>query len=202
MDAEEIRFVGSYPTFQLIPDSGLTEFAFIGRSNVGKSSLINFLAQRTGLARISKQPGKTQDLNVYHWQDQFALVDLPGYGYAKRSKKMRNAWQKMIRNYLKFSPKLGVVFCLIDISISPQKIDIEFLNWLGEERIPFEIIFTKSDKIKPHKIEEQKANFEETLSTYWEWLPPRYIVSVREKKGREEILERIEQVVSQINENR
>ncbi|MCB0636002.1 MAG: YihA family ribosome biogenesis GTP-binding protein, partial [Lewinella sp.] len=146
MDILSATFIGSFPEHKLAPGDGLPEFAFIGRSNVGKSSLINMLVERKGLAHTSNVPGKTQHLNFYQINEEWYLVDLPGYGYARVPKKLRQKWQGMIRSYLLERPALVCVFVLIDSNIPPQANDLNFINWLGEHGVPFIVIFTKTDR--------------------------------------------------------
>ncbi|MEL7427126.1 MAG: ribosome biogenesis GTP-binding protein YihA/YsxC, partial [Bacteroidota bacterium] len=150
----DIEFKGSFPEQRQAPKDGKPEFAFIGRSNVGKSSLINMLTGRTGLARISNVPGKTQHLNYYLINDGWYLVDLPGYGYARVSKKLRKTWRLMMEHYFKKRESLQCVFVLVDGNIGPQQVDIEFINWLGEMGIPFILIYTKTDRCKPHELKK------------------------------------------------
>ena len=151
---QSAKFIGSFPKTDDCPQSELPEFAFIGRSNVGKSSLINLLTNRKELAKVSKTPGKTQMLNFFLIDENWHLVDLPGYGYAKLSKTTRAVFDKMIRYYISKREQLVTVFLLIDSSISPQKIDLEFIDWLGQNRIQFAIVFTKSDKEKALQVQK------------------------------------------------
>ena len=194
----QVIFSGSYPTYKLCPKDGMPQYAFIGRSNVGKSSLINFLTGRKSLARVSKQPGKTQLLNFFKVDESWYLVDLPGYGYAKESKKKRKQWEMMIRNYLKFVSDLQCTFVLLDSSIPPQKLDIEFINWLGENRLPFVIVFTKIDKVKRQNLEKNLQTIRKALYEFWESLPVQFLVSSVKKTGHEELIGYIEG----LNENR
>ena len=198
---QDVQFVGSFPDVDKCPGNGYPEYAFIGRSNVGKSSLVNMLTGRKDIARISKQPGKTQHINYYAVNERWFLVDLPGYGYAKVSKKLRAQWDKMIRNYLRKRMLLQCTFVLIDANVSPQKIDIEFINWLGEAGIPFVLCYTKIDRLKP---EEEKANikaFQDALLQNWNSLPPEFKTSSVLRKGREDILGFIDSVNEQFFEN-
>ena len=173
--------------FRKGPNPGKSEFAFIGRSNVGKSSLINALVARKELAKVSKRPGKTQSINYFLINNDWYLVDLPGYGYAQHSKKVRNRWQKMIEDYLLHGPDLDCVFCLIDFSIPPQKIDMDFVNWMGENQIPFSLVYTKMDKLKPRKWKEQKLLFDREWAKTWEPLPQQFYTSSVSKTGLEDL---------------
>jgi GTP-binding protein len=174
-----------------VPDR--PEYAFIGRSNVGKSSLLNMIAGRKSLARISVSPGKTQTINHYLVNDAWYLVDLPGYGYAKVSKTMREKWTGFTSKYLMERPNLMCLFQLIDIRIEPQAIDLSFSNFLGKEGIPFVVAFTKSDKVTPNLLNKNRAAYCKEMSKTWEQLPRQFVTSSRNKKGREELLEFIQQ---------
>jgi GTP-binding protein len=189
-----ISFVGSFPKASLCPQQMLPEYAFMGRSNVGKSSLLNYLASRKNLARVSSNPGKTQSLNFYLVEGRWHLVDLPGYGYAKVSKKERQRWSKMIESYLLLRKQLVCAFQLIDFSIDPQQIDLEQSEWLATNHIPFAIIFTKTDKIKRAQRERQLKKFVEKYMEEWSEMPSYLISSVVTRQGREEILTYIERI--------
>lgn len=195
MIIHKIDFTGSF----LHPSDALKfegpHVAFIGRSNVGKSSLINLLCGRKNLARISKEPGKTRTMNFYYINDTWYLVDLPGYGYAKVSQSERKKWSKVVSEYLKNNPYLLTAFLLIDSSIPPQKIDIRFLDFIGKNRIPFTIIFTKSDKVKPAVRSSNIRSFQKEMLVQWEHLPEQFIVSSKTGKGKEELLRFIEQLI-------
>jgi GTP-binding protein len=188
MVIREIEFVGSFEKESQCPKQNKPEYAFIGRSNVGKSSLINMLCQRKSLARVSNTPGKTQTLNFFDINSEWYLVDLPGYGYAKISKKMRAKWEKMIEYYLVHRPNLQLAFVLLDSRIPLQKIDLEFINWLGSLAIPFAIVYTKTDKLK--KLEKKKniERIRKGLLEYWNSLPDEFITSSETGEGREELL--------------
>jgi GTP-binding protein len=192
---KEVSFKGSYPSLAKMPKDDLPQFAFIGRSNVGKSSMINMLTGRKGLAKVSKQPGKTQMINLFGVDNEWILVDLPGYGYAKQSKKKRSSWLIMVNNYLVNAPFLQVAFVLIDSNIPPQTNDIEFINWLGENQIPYCLVFTKIDKLNARKIDHNVKIFQEALLMHWESLPPQFLVSSVTKSGREALLKYIESLV-------
>ncbi len=185
-------FTCSYVDWRKCPDSPEPEFAFIGRSNVGKSSLINTLTQRKGLAKISNTPGKTQCINFFSINKDWNLVDLPGYGYAKTSKTSREIWMQFTKDYLRKREQLQNVFLLVDARIDPQKIDLDFIQWLGEKGIPFSIVFTKNDK--PKKTFKNIEKFKEKLLETWEELPVSFVSSSVTNAGREELLAYIDQV--------
>lgn len=194
MKIKEAKYIGSFPSIEKSPPGLLPEYAFIGRSNVGKSSLINALTGRTELAHISKKPGKTQSINYFLINEKWHLVDLPGYGYAVISKKQRAKWRLMINGYLQKRVNLQTALVLIDSNVPPQKIDIDFINWCGQEGIPFSIVFTKIDRLKPSKLKENIANFQNALLEYWEELPRQFVTSSIKNEGTEEILEFIETI--------
>ncbi|MBC8045544.1 MAG: YihA family ribosome biogenesis GTP-binding protein [Fimbriimonadaceae bacterium] len=194
MNIRSATFISSYVDVKKCPKTHLHEFAFTGRSNVGKSSLINMLTGFNSVAKISSTPGKTQTMNYFLINEQWHLVDLPGYGYAKVSRNMRVDWNKMIKNYLIDRENLQCVFQLIDATIPPQKLDIEFTNWMGEHAIPFVLIFTKSDK--KNKAGGNAAQlYEKELSETWETLPQTFITSSKTKTGRDEILNYISEIL-------
>lgn len=165
-----------------------------GRSNVGKSSLINLLCAKKGLAHVSHRPGKTQSINFYRIDDSWQLVDLPGYGYAQISRKTRQAWQRMMSDYLLNRPSLQCIFVLLDGSVPPQQSDIEFINWLGENQVPFVLVFTKSDKLPGNQLKSNLEAIRTALSEFWNALPQEFVTSAEKKTGRAEILDFIEQV--------
>ncbi|MGB4774987.1 MAG: ribosome biogenesis GTP-binding protein YihA/YsxC [Daejeonella sp.] len=171
-----------------LPPPVMPEYAFIGRSNVGKSSLINMLVQKKGLAKTSQTPGKTQLINHFLINENWELVDLPGYGYAKTSRSNRSEWQKFISYYLRNRENLQCVFVLIDSRLEPQKIDIEFCTWLGENGIAFLLVFTKADKQSKMKSEQNVAKFRKALTEIFEEIPPHFITSAETQDGRDEIL--------------
>lgn len=175
------------------PKDRLPEYAFIGRSNVGKSSLINMLTNCKNLAKTSGRPGKTQLINHFKIDDRWFLVDLPGYGYARVSKTTKQVFQRFITDYFEQREQLVSAFVLVDIRHEPQKIDVEFMQWLGERAIPFAIIFTKADKLKPQAIERNVASYKEALLEWWEEFPPYFITSAQNKTGKEELTQYIEQ---------
>ena len=197
MVVKTTKFVGSFVTPLQCPKPDMPEYAFIGRSNVGKSSLINMLTGRKGLAKVSNTPGKTQTINHFLINDDWYLVDLPGYGYARVSKIQRRKWEKFIRNYLHKRANLQCVMLLIDSRIPPQDIDIEFANWLGEWQIPFVIIFTKIDnkKYKPENIEVFRKKMLET----WEEMPQYFLSSSPKRLGKKEILGFIDDINQKFN---
>lgn len=199
MQLKTIKFLQSEADWFRCPPPVLPEFAFIGRSNVGKSSLINMLANHKSLAKISSKPGKTQTINHFLVNSAWYLVDLPGYGYALISKKMRAKWEKMIRDYLNFRTNLQVIFVLIDSRLEPQQKDIDFINMLGKLGLPFAMIFTKSDKLGINAVNQNIEQFRQKLLETWEELPPHFITSAVTAKGKEELLDYIEQIVNQSN---
>lgn len=191
---QSAKFIGAFPKTDDCPNSAFPEFAFIGRSNVGKSSLINLITNRKELAKVSKTPGKTQTINFFLIDEGWHLVDLPGYGYARVSKSTREAFSKMIKYYLVHRTQLVNVFVLIDSTISPQKIDLDFINWLGEMRIPFSIIFTKSDKDKPLTIQKNIKQFKNKMLENWTALPTCILTSAEKNRGQKEIMAFINEV--------
>lgn len=199
MEIHQVEYYGSFVKGADCPTDNLPEFAFIGRSNVGKSSLINYLCQRKAVAYVSKAPGKTQTINYYRVDDSWYLVDLPGYGYAKVSQKLRENWRKMIEHFLEKREQLVCACVLIDANIPPQQIDIEFMNWLGKKGIPFVIIYTKADKSKPREIKSNLNKIRHELHRYWNELPMQFKTSAERDMGREEVLEFIGTVIEQIN---
>lgn len=192
MEIKEAEFISSITNPTDLPKPDLPEFAFIGRSNVGKSSLINMLTQRKHLAKVSVKPGKTQTINHYLINKSWYLVDLPGYGFAKVSKAKRAGFGNIIENYVLKSENLNALFVLIDLRLAPQPIDISFINWAGEKKIPLVILYTKADKLSKSNILINKQKFENTLLQYWESLPPSIVTSSTKKTGREALLELIQ----------
>ena len=182
-------FQGSYPTERQCPQDNKPEYAFIGRSNVGKSSLINMLCNRKDLARVSNRPGKTQTLNYYLIEKSWYIVDLPGYGYAKISKKKRYEWEKMIEGYMLKRQTLGCALVLIDLNVPPQQIDIEFINWMGKMQIPFVIVFTKTDRLKLNDKNKNIKAFQDEMHKYWNELPQQFVTSASKRDGKEELVE-------------
>ncbi|WP_407484404.1 ribosome biogenesis GTP-binding protein YihA/YsxC [Elizabethkingia meningoseptica] len=184
-----VEFIKSSSKWQECPEANLPEYAFIGRSNVGKSSLINAMMDRKDLAKTSQTPGKTQLINHFMVNETWYLTDLPGYGYAKVSKSLRKDFEKLITNYILNRKNLVNLFVLIDIRHAPQKIDIEFMQWCGESGIPFSIVFTKSDKLKPKAIENHVIAYQKELLEFWEELPQSFITSAEKKEGGDQILD-------------
>ena len=177
-----------------LPDNTLPEFAFAGKSNVGKSSLINMLTNKKGLAMTSQTPGKTLLINHFLINGQWYLVDLPGYGFAQRGKEGRDNIQRIIEDYILEREQLTNLFVLIDSRHEPQKIDLEFMEWLGENGIPFSLIFTKIDKISKSRLQENLKAYQTKLLESWEELPPILLSSSEKKEGRDEILNYIEEI--------
>lgn len=194
---QSAKFIGAFPKTDDCPKTEFPEFAFIGRSNVGKSSLINLITNRKELAKVSKTPGKTQTINFFLIDQSWHLVDLPGYGYARVSKSTREVFSKMIKYYITHREQLLTIFVLIDATISPQKIDLDFINWLGEIRMPFAIIFTKSDREKALVIQKNVKLFKSKMLENWEMLPNCIITSSEKNRGGKEIMEYIKNVIGE-----
>ena len=194
---QSAKFIGAFPKTDDCPKTEFPEFAFIGRSNVGKSSLINLITNRKDLAKVSKTPGKTQTINFFLIDQSWHLVDLPGYGYARVSKSTREVFSKMIKYYITHREQLLTIFVLIDATISPQKIDLDFINWLGEIRMPFAIIFTKSDREKALVIQKNVKLFKSKMLENWEMLPNCIITSSEKNRGGKEIMEYIKNVIGE-----
>lgn len=192
------EFVKSAPKWSDCPEPNIPEYAFIGRSNVGKSSLINMLADKKDLAKTSGTPGKTQLLNIFLMNETWYLTDLPGYGYARVSKVKRGQFQKMITNYLTQRPNLINTFVLIDCRIPPQKIDLEFMEWLGENQIPFSMVFTKIDKISSTALQKALLNYRKEMLKTWESMPQVFTSSATGKIGRLELLNFINSINDQL----
>lgn len=188
------RFVTSSPNVSKCPATGRHEYAFIGRSNVGKSSLINMLTGRKSLAMTSSTPGKTMLINHFLINDEWYIVDLPGYGYAKRSKESRDALERMIKGYVLNRAEMTNLFVLVDGRHKPQKIDLEFMQWLGENEIPFSIVFTKLDKLSSTAAKKATAAYCEEMLEHWESLPPVFRTSSEDGRGRIELLDYIEEM--------
>ena len=189
MDIKEAVFVESNTDVEKCPDRNIPEYAFIGRSNVGKSSLINKLCDKKKLAKTSGTPGKTQLINHFLINDNWFLVDLPGYGYAKTSKSQRKQLSRIIDQYLRRREQLVLIFVLIDIRHEPQPIDLKFINELGENGVPFALIFTKADKLKPDRIDKNLDIYHERLLETWEELPPYFVSSAETGAGKKGILD-------------
>jgi len=195
MIIKDAKFIKSSSNISECPQKDYPEFIFLGRSNVGKSSLINMLLGRKKLSKISSKPGKTQLINHFLINEDLYFVDLPGYGWAKTSKSNRQNWDIMTKNFLLKSDKLSLIFILIDIRIDPQKIDINYINYIGKNKLPLNIIFTKSDKINKSSIKENVDSFLNELSNYWSPLPNYFISSSKTGVGREEILNYIHEII-------
>lgn len=196
MKIKQADFVISNTDFNKCPKDGKIEFAFIGRSNVGKSSLINMLTDRKNLAKTSGKPGKTQLINHFLINNEWYIVDLPGYGWAKVSKTKRSEFGQIITSYLENRDTLACTFILIDSRIPPQPIDIRFINWMGEAGLPFCLIFTKADKLSKNKVQATVAAFRKELLQTWEAMPPYLVTSSVQKSGKEEVLGFIQEILA------
>ena len=194
MQIKEAEFIMSNSDVAKCPKSRLPEYAFIGRSNVGKSSLINMLMQRKNLAKTSGRPGKTQLINHFLINKNWHLVDLPGYGYAKVSKKSKKTFQKFITDYFLNREQLIMGFVLVDCRHEPQPIDLEFMEWLGEHQLPFAIIFTKADKLKPKALERNLKAYQDKMLETWVEMPQYFVTSSTNTTGRDEVLNYIDHV--------
>lgn len=198
MEIKSSQFVTSSSRLSQCPMDGKPEYAFIGRSNVGKSSLINMLTGRKGLAMTSSTPGKTMLINHFSVNEQWYIVDLPGYGYAKRSKRDIEKFNHLISSYITEREQLTCLFVLIDSRLEPQKIDLEFVHFLGENQVPFAIVFTKADKSKPLQLKQNVQKFHDALAEEWDELPPCFITSSAKALGREEVLNYIDSINKEI----
>ena len=194
MEIKEASFVVSNTNVEKCPRPDKPEYAFIGRSNVGKSSLLNMLTNRKALAKVSGKPGKTRLINHFLINGEWYLVDLPGYGYAKTGREERKKWEKSFRNYILLRENLYCLFVLIDSRHEPQQNDLEFMEWLGLSQIPFAIIFTKADKLKPEELEDNIGVYREKILESWEEMPPFFISSAVSRQGQAEILHYIEKI--------
>ncbi len=199
MEITSAEFIISNTDVKKCPAGNLPEYAFIGRSNVGKSSLINMLTGHKGLAMTSATPGKTMLINHFLINKSWYLVDLPGYGYAKRGQKGQEQIRTIIEDYILERDQMTNLFVLIDSRLEPQKIDLEFIEWLGENNIPFALIFTKTDKLKGGKLKSNLRSYLQELKKQWEELPPYFVTSSEDRTGRAEVLGYIEQINKQIN---
>jgi GTP-binding protein len=195
MEIKSATFTISSAKISQCPQDTKAEFAFIGRSNVGKSSLINMLTNHKGLAKTSATPGKTLLINHFLINNEWYIVDLPGYGFAKRSKSVQRSIEEMISSYILRREQLVNVFLLIDVRHNPQKIDTEFMTWLGENGIPFSIVFTKADKLSAAQLRQNVDNYMKSLLEAWEELPPYFVTSSEKKQGREPLLNYIEGII-------
>ncbi len=194
MEIKKAEFTLSAPRESMCPQDNKPEYAFIGRSNVGKSSLINMLTNNKKLAKTSATPGKTLLINHFIINNEWYLVDLPGYGFAKRSKKEVQKLEQMINGYILQRQQLVNVFLLVDIRLEAQKIDLDFIQWLGQSSVPFAIVFTKADKLSAAKVSQNVEAYKKVLGETWEELPPMFVTSSEKKLGREEIMDYIEQI--------
>ena len=199
MQIESAQFTISNTDIQKCPSGNRPEFAFIGRSNVGKSSLINALCNQKRLAKTSSRPGKTQLINHFLINEQWFLVDLPGYGYARVSKTQKKKFQAYIETYFRERSQLVLAFVLLDIRHPAQPIDLEFIAWLGSQQIPFYLIFTKADKLKPKAIERQVTAYTEALREDWEEVPPYFITSATSKEGLESVTNAIGDILQALS---
>ena len=198
MEIKKAEFTLSAPMVSMCPADNKPEYAFIGRSNVGKSSLINMLTNNKKLAKTSATPGKTLLINHFIINNEWYLVDLPGYGYAKRSKKEIEKLDQMIRGYILQREQLVNVFVLVDIRLEAQKIDLEFIEWLGLSSVPFAVVFTKADKLSAAKVSASVEAYKKVLLETWEELPPIFITSAEKRQGRDEVLDYIDQINKEI----
>lgn len=197
MQITSSEFVVSNNTYRKCPEGERHEFAFIGRSNVGKSSLINMLLQHPDLAKTSSKPGKTLLINHFLVNNEWFVVDLPGYGYARASKDQRDKLRTIIENYILNREQLTNLFLLIDSRLEPQKIDLEFIDWLGTNGVPFSIIFTKTDKLGPERLKMNLKTYREKLLETWEELPPIFVTSAEKRTGRDEVLDYIGSILNE-----
>lgn len=196
---KKVEYIGSYPGIEKMPDHDKPEFCFIGRSNVGKSSLLNYLSGQNALAKTSKKPGKTQNINLFYNSEGYYFVDLPGYGYASISKSERDRWKKMIYNYLEKRKNLAVCFILIDSRISFQEIDKNFINWTGQKNLPISLVFTKIDAVKNNLRAKHIALIKKELLLHWETLPELFEVSSEKKTGGDLLIEYINGIFNSLN---
>lgn len=200
MKISSAEFTISSPNYKQCPSGGLPEYAFIGRSNVGKSSLINMLTGVKGLAKTSSRPGKTQLINHFLINKEWYLVDLPGYGYARTSKTARGGWSTMIRDYLLHREQLANTFILVDSRIPPQRIDVEFICSMGESGVPLTIVYTKTDKEKQREVMTNIKAMKNALAPVWEELPPMLLTSSLTGYGRDAVLDQIETINQSLNQ--
>lgn len=199
MSISKAEYVASYPKVTSCPVSEMAEFAFVGRSNVGKSSLINMLTNKKSLAKVSNTPGKTQMINYFVIDNKWHLVDLPGYGYARVDKAKKSSFNKMLLDYLLKRDRLVCTFILIDVRLPLQKIDRDFLTWMGEHERPFVIVFTKADKLTKLQVTRQIQEINAELLKDWAELPEQFLTSAVSRQGKEEILQYIEGIVKSSN---
>lgn len=202
MIIKTVEFVKSSQKWQDCPEPTLPEYAFIGRSNVGKSSLINALMNHKDLAKTSQTPGKTQLINHFIVNEEWFLTDLPGYGYARVSKVMRKDFEKLNTNYILNRKNLVNLYVLVDVRHTPQQIDLEFMEWCGESGVPFSIVFTKADKLRPNAVLKNVEDYKAKLLESWEELPPIFITSAEKKEGCEELLKNISKTNDYLKKNK
>lgn len=199
MDITSAEFVISNTDVQKCPTGSFPEYAFIGRSNVGKSSLINMLTGRRGLAMTSATPGKTMLINHFLINKGWYIVDLPGYGYAKRGEKVKEQIRRIIESYILQRQQMTNLFVLIDSRLEPQSIDLDFIEWLGENAVPFAIVFTKADKLKGGRLNNNISQYLRKLQEQWEELPPYFVTSSENRLGRKELLDYVESINKEVN---
>jgi GTP-binding protein len=202
MKIVKAEFVSSFADIKKCPEPDRPEFAFIGRSNVGKSSLINMLTTRKNLAKTSNTPGKTQTINHFTINDEWYLVDLPGYGYASVNKTTRAGFGKIIDSYVMKRENLDCLFILLDSRLEPQKIDLSFMEWAGSAGVPIALVFTKTDKLSANELRKSMKRYEDVLLQTWTELPPSFITSATTNKGKEEVLKFIGEVITNSKENK
>ena len=202
MEIKNARFLASNTEIAKCPAGDRPEYAFIGRSNVGKSSLINMLTNRKGLALTSSTPGKTQLINHFDIDNSWYIVDLPGYGYARRGREGRENIRRIIENYILQRDAMTCLFVLLDSRLEPQKIDLEFITWLGENGIPFAIVFTKADKLGVMRLQENIETYKKRLLEDWEELPPIFITSSEKRQGRDDLLDYIDNINKSLINNK
>jgi GTP-binding protein len=195
MIVKTAEFIISNTEVSKCPNDGLPEFAFIGRSNVGKSSLINMLTGKKNLAKTSGTPGKTQLINHFLINEKWYLVDLPGYGYAKSARSNRSKWEKFIAEFLSKRQTLQNTFVLLDARLEPQKIDLEFMSWCGERQLPFSMVFTKIDKLSSSALQKNLARYKKEMLKYWEEMPPVFTTSSESAFGKEPLLQYIDKII-------
>ena len=195
MVVKTAEFIISNTEVSKCPSDGLPEFAFIGRSNVGKSSLINMLTGKKNLAKTSGTPGKTQLINHFLINEKWYLVDLPGYGYAKSARSNRSKWEKFIAEFLSKRQTLQNTFVLLDARLEPQKIDLEFMTWCGERQLPFSMVFTKIDKLSSSALQKNLARYKKEMLKYWEEMPPVFTTSSESAFGKEPLLQYIDKII-------
>jgi len=200
MEIKKAEFTLSAPMESMCPQDNKPEFAFIGRSNVGKSSLINMLTNHKKLAKTSATPGKTLLINHFIINNDWYLVDLPGYGFAKRSKKELQKLEQMISGYILQRQQLVCLFVLVDVRLEAQKIDLDFIQWLGESSVPFAIVFTKADKLSVGKVNQNVEAYKKVLLETWEELPRIFVTSSEKKQGRDEVLDYIEEIINSLDD--